>query len=302
MKTSFIKTPFYKKSFFKKAAIRAFLVMAFFAVSCSSLSIDPTRALVGAIESGMAWSRASEDFTPEQEYYLGRAVGANILSFYTVYTARPALTNYVNRICQTIAINSPQPDIYNGYHVAILDSDEINGFATSGGHIFLTRGLIACAESEDALAAVIAHEIAHILLQHSLEAIKKSRKTQAILTTAGSIAGAIDNENIAALTDAFGESIQSAISTMVNSGYAQEQEFDADKTALALLADAGYDPAALIEMLTVLKTNQGRQPNKGFAKTHPSPQARIDSAASAVSAYAVNDTRSFRNARFRQSM
>ncbi|MDR1211091.1 MAG: M48 family metalloprotease [Spirochaetaceae bacterium] len=291
-----------KKILAKRRVLCVLPVIAIFAASCSSFSIDPARALSGAIESGKAWSRAGEEFTPEQEYYLGRAVGANILSFYKVYTANPALTGYVNRICQTIAINSPLPDIYNGYHVAILDSDEINGFATSGGHIFLTRGLIACAESEDALAAVIAHEIAHIQLQHSLEAIKKGRKTQAILTTAGSIAGAIDNDNIAALTDAFGESIQSAISTMVNSGYARDQEFDADKTALGLMAEAGYDPAALIEMLTVLKTNQGGQPNRGFAKTHPSPQDRINSAANAVPSYTVNDTRSFRGTRFRQSI
>ncbi|MDR1429374.1 MAG: M48 family metalloprotease [Spirochaetaceae bacterium] len=286
----------------KKFALCALLAAAVLAGSCSSFSLDPARALSGAIETGRAWGRAGEEFTPEQEYYLGRAVGANILVFYTIYSAKPALTRYVNRICQTIAINSPRPDIYNGYHVAILDSDEINGFATSGGHIFLTRGLIACAESEDALAAVIAHEIAHIQLQHSLEAVKKSRKTQAILTTAGSIAGAIDNNNIAALTDAFGESIQSAISTMVNSGYARDQEFDADKTALGLMAEAGYDPSALIEMLTVLKTNQGRQPNRGFAKTHPSPQDRINSASGAVSSYTAGDTRSFRGARFRQSI
>jgi predicted Zn-dependent protease len=291
-----------KQFSFKRCAFFAFLAAA--AVSCSSFSIDPAKALSGALDTGAAWSRAGEDFTPEAEYYLGRAVGANILSFYTVYTARPALTRYVNQICRTIAINSPRPDIYNGYHVAVLDSDEINGFATSGGHIFLTRGLIACAESEDALAAVIAHEIAHIQLRHSLEAVKKSRKTQALLTTAGSIAGAIDNAAIAALTDAFDESVQSAIATLVNSGYARDQEFDADKTALALLSGAGYDPAALVEMLTVLRTSQGRQPDKGFAKTHPGPQDRINSVTKALAsytasdAYTAGDTRSFRQTRF----
>jgi len=101
--------------------------------------------------SGDAISSAAEDINPEQEYYIGRAVAANILSTYKLWNGSPALTAYLNNICAAITINSPRPDIYNGYHVAILDSDEINAFASSGGHILITRGLINAAKSLDAL-------------------------------------------------------------------------------------------------------------------------------------------------------
>ncbi|MCL2128659.1 MAG: M48 family metalloprotease, partial [Treponema sp.] len=112
--------------------------------------------------SSQAMGSAAEEITPEQEYYIGRAVGANILSTYRIWNGSPALTAYANRICNAITFNSPRPDIYNGYHVMLLDTDEINAFATSGGHIFLSRGIVTSAKSEDALAGVIAHEIAHI--------------------------------------------------------------------------------------------------------------------------------------------
>jgi predicted Zn-dependent protease len=248
--------------------------------------------------SSEAIGRAVEDITPEQEYYIGRAVGANILTNYRIWHGSPALTAYLNRICNAIVINSSRPEIYNGYHVAILDSDEINAFATSGGHIFITRGLIACTDSEDSLAGVIAHEIAHIQLQHSIKAIKTSRITQALLVTGSSAAGvAAEGLNLTELTDIFNESVEEIVTTLVNNGYSQTQEFDADNSALSLMAAAGYEPSALISMLQVLEKNQGRHPG-GFNKTHPTPARRITNAQLSVGKYKVPDTRTYRQPRY----
>jgi predicted Zn-dependent protease len=250
-------------------------------------------------KSSEAIGKAAEDITPEQEYYIGRAVGANILTSYKIYTANPALTAYLNRICGAIAINSPKPEIYNGYHVMILDSTEINAFATSGGHIFITRGLINCTDSEDALAAVIAHEISHIQLQHSIKAIKTSRITQALLVTGSSATDVFaDDASLGELTDIFDESVGEIVTTMVNNGYSQSQEFDADNTALSLLAAAGYEPASLITMLRALEKNQPNHPG-GFNKTHPAPAQRISNAEKPLGQYSIADTRSYRQGRYR---
>jgi predicted Zn-dependent protease len=259
----------------------------------------------GAInQAGEAFEKVREDITPEQEYYIGRAVGANILTNYKLYTGNPALTAYLNRICNAIVINSEQPEVYNGYHLNILDSGEINAFATSGGHIFITRGLIACADSEDALAAVIAHEIAHIQEKHSLKAIKSSRFSQAVLATAsaaavtaGNAGASVGGMDLAELTGAFNESVNDVVTTLVNNGYSQAQEFDADSKALKLMAATGYEPSALIDMLRLLEKNQGAHPG-GFNKTHPSPAQRISNARKAAEGYKVSDTRSFRQARY----
>jgi predicted Zn-dependent protease len=244
-----------------------------------------------------AWGSAFEDITPEQEYYIGRAVGANVLSSYKIQTNKPELTNYVNKILNALVINSTRPEIFNGYHAAILDSDEINAFATPGGHVFITRGLINCTTSEDTLAAVIAHEIGHIQLQHGLKAIKNSRFTQALLVTGTSAASAAaSGYNLSELVDTFSSSINEIVTTMVTSGYSRNQEFEADSAALALMSWAVYEPSSLIDMLKVLEKEQGSHPG-GFNNTHPKPADRIASAQKDVGKYKVPDTRSYRRAR-----
>lgn len=248
------------------------------------------------VKSGVAWSKAFEQITPEQEYYIGRSVAANILVAYKIQTNRPALTNYVNQICNALVINTPRPEIYNGYHVAVLDSDEINAFATPGGHIFITRGLINCATSEDTLASIIAHEIAHVQLEHGLKAIQNSRVTQALAVTGTSAVGAALDIN--ELVDIFGESINGMLTTLVTKGYSRDQEYDADTTAMVFLSLAGYEPSSLLSMLEVLEKNQ---PGKrgGFNDTHPTPAQRITSAKKTVGDFSVTDTRSYREARYK---
>lgn len=243
--------------------------------------------------SAKAIGSAAEEINPEQEYYIGRAVAANILSTYKIWNGSPALTTYLNRICMTIAINSPRPDIFNGYHVAILDSNEVNAFATPGGHIFITRGLIATAKSEDALAAVIAHEIAHIQLKHGIKAIKNSRITNAILVTGTEVAGA-SGMNLGELTSVLTESVNEIVQTLVTNGYSRDQEYEADNTALALLASAGYKPQALIEMLQALPSSG----SSGFGKTHPQPSQRVTNANKSINKHKVTDTTASRTARF----
>ena len=261
--------------------------------------IDPNLA-AGISQSAQAIGRAAEEFTPEQEYYIGRAVAANILTTYSVWNGNPALTAYLNRICLTIAINSSKPDIFIGYRVNILDTNEINAFATPGGHIFITRGLIACAESEDALAGIIAHEIAHIQLQHGILAIRNNRRLQAAVATADSFAGVFTGMEIGELTRIFDGAVGELVNTLVVSGYSQRQEYEADATALSLMAAAGYDPNALITMIRVLERNQER--NAGFGRTHPTPAQRITNAQRTVGQYQVTDTSSHRVDRFRAAV
>ena len=248
-------------------------------------------------KAGVSIEKAFERITPEQEYYIGRAVGANVLSMYRLQTNMPAMTDYANKICNALIINSVRPEIFNGYHVGILDSDEINAFATPGGHILITRGLINCATSEDTLAAVIAHEVSHIQLEHGLKAIKSSRATQAAMDTLNSAAGAVTGVQLEQITQSFGVSVNEIVNTMVTNGYSQKQEYDADSMAMALLSLAGYRPSSLIDMLRVLEKEQpGR--GGGFNKTHPTPARRITNANKTVGKYSDTNTSSYRTERF----
>jgi len=230
---------------------------------------------------GSVTAQAIEEINLLDEYNIGRDVAASILSGYRIWDANPALTKYANLICQAIVINSPRPTAYNGYHAAILDSGEVNAFATPGGHVYITRGLIEAAKSEDALAAVIAHEIAHIQLGHGLRAIQTNRDLQDWLSQ-------------------FTLSGAQTITDRLNAGFSRIQEFDADITAMSLLDAAGYNPQSIVDMLRELDKIQGRvNANTGFSRTHPSPASRMVNASVAANRYAnTQDNGQFREKRF----
>ena len=257
------------------------------------------QGLAGDALSNMerASNSINAEFTSVDAYYLGRAVAANILAAYKPYTQNPEMTQYLNRICQTLAINSSQPVTFNGYHVIILDSPEFNAFASSGGHIFVTKGLVQAAASEDMLAAVIAHELAHIILKHSIDIINDTRFTNEMMTTANRAAdiAASNSVNTGQLLY-FRESITRTVDTLMKNGYSQSQEFDADGQAIVLLAYAGYDPSALLDMLKVLQRVQGSQKG-GLYTTHPSPKERIANVE--ILRYRVTDTRKYRAPRYK---
>jgi predicted Zn-dependent protease len=254
--------------------------------------------VAGALSQMDSTLESGGGLSPEDEYYLGRAVAVNILKQYRVYQSQGALTGYLNKICAALVVNSPKPVLFNGYHVLILDSPEINAFATPGGHIFLTRGIIDCADSEDTLAAVIAHELAHIQLRHAAEFIE-NQKTITDLTAAANRAASITARDLSPRDRAilFGESVTETVNVLMRNGYSQAQEFEADKTALLLLSRAGYDPGALVEVLQVLQKNQKGQ-SGGFNATHPSPDQRLLNAENALRAYQKPATRPARQGRF----
>ena len=238
------------------------------------------------------------DMTLEDEYYLGRAVAAGILRVYRPYTADPALTAYLNNIVQAIVINSPRPVLFSGYHVEILDTNEIAAFATPGGHIFISRGLIALAPSEDALAAVLAHEIAHIQLRHVLSIIENERLVQdltAVGDRAAAIAAHSPLQKRAVLLRA---SLSLSLNTLFRDGYSREQEFQADQMAELLLVRAGYDPVALRELLVLI----GQRPQTGnMSSTHPSPAMRIANLGN-ITGGTGQSTLSTRRARFNSAL
>lgn len=217
--------------------------------------------------------KSMEDITPEQEYFIGRTVSANIFSRYKPYKNTKAQT-YINQIGYQLSYHSELPYTYGGYHFQILDSDEINAFAAPGGYIFVTRGILRCAGSEDAVAAILSHEIAHITNRHGLRTIKSSRWTEmgSVLTLEAT--KHYTNKNVSQLVSAFEGSIGDIVNTMVVNGYSREYEMEADKTALTILEKAGYNPSSMSEMLQLM--SKKIQPGQtGFASTHPLPSDRI---------------------------
>ncbi len=224
-------------------------------------------------KSSDAAMKAMEDFTPEQEYYIGRTVAAVILEKYKPYDDKKA-THYVNVIGQTIAQASDLPETFNGYHLLILDTDDINAFATPSGLIFVSRGMLRCCNNEGELAAILAHEIGHVQFKHGIQSIEKGRVTEAIAIIGIEATKTFAGGDIATLTETFEGSINDITTTMINNGYSRSFEDEADNSAVTILSRVGYNPVSLIKMLEIMdkRLDPG---GLDFAKTHPSPQSRI---------------------------
>lgn len=249
--------------------------------------------------STSAVAKALEDFTPEQEYYIGRSVGAVIVNRYKPYPKDQG-NSYLNLLGQTLAQASDRPETFGGYHFLILDSDEINAFAAPGGLIFVSRGMLRCCRSEDAVAAVLAHEIAHIQFRHGIQSIEKSRQTQALTTLAAEGAKTFGKKELADLTKTFEGSITDITSTLITNGYSRSFEQEADASAVRTLSRVGYNPNALVAMLREME-KQLKPGGLDFAKTHPSPGSRIADIESIVGRAALTETPA-RQERFRRAL
>jgi len=208
--------------------------------------------------------------TPEDEYKIGQAEAEKILSTYKILETKPDAATYLNMICTTLVINSPE--LYNGYRVVMLDSDEINAFSSSDGQIFIMQGLIKRTTSEDTLAAVIAHEAAHIQLKHGILDYKMNLVLESFIEL-------YSNPN--------------ATVTVENNTDTLSRDFNADAKAMSLMAQAGYEPSSLIDMLKLLEDGI----SSGF---NSKALERITKAKTTAGNYHVPDTRSSRLARYKE--
>jgi beta-barrel assembly-enhancing protease len=244
---------------------------SFSAGSILDIATDPNKS--GAIvQTVQAVQTASQEITPEQEYYIGRAVAANILSTRKVWNDTKA-TKYLNVLERTLSLYCDRPETFGGYHLLIMDTDEINAFAAPGGLILVSRGLLRCATTEDMAAAILAHESSHVVLKHGLKAISTARWTAAVQAGVNAGVQVAGSEQTRQLTGVFKDSVNDITNTLVNSGYARDLEFQADAMALGIMRRAGSDPRAFDDMLKLME-KRIIPGGPGFAKTHPDPKDR----------------------------
>lgn len=238
-------------------------------------SVNVTQIASSASNIFTSFQKSQQGFDTEQEYYLGRTVSANILNEYPLYNNKEA-TSYLNQVGKTLSLNSDMPETYGGYHFAILDSDEINAFAAPGGFIFVTKGMVKLCKSEDALASVLAHEIAHVELKHGVDSIKQSRMTELATVIGKESIKNFGDEKLQAITENFGGAIEDIMHTMVVNGYSRELEFEADQNAIKILKRTGYNTSAIVDMLSQMDKRLEHD-TLGFGSTHPAAKDRIES-------------------------
>jgi predicted Zn-dependent protease len=129
--------------------------------------------------------------------------------------------------------------------------------------------------NEDELAAVLAHEIAHVQLQHGINSIKDSRWTSVATLLGTEAVKHYGAKELATLTQSFEGSINDIINTMVVNGYSRDYELAADAYAIEIIRKTGYADSAIVHMLQKMNTVL-KEDTRGFGSTHPKATERMD--------------------------
>ena len=203
--------------------------------------------------------------TPEQEIALGRQLAPQMAAQFGGVSGS-ALRERVRQVGARVVAQSSAANTPYKYSFHLLaDRSTVNAFALPGGQIFITEALVNLLKSEDELAAVLGHEVGHVLARHSAEHLAKQQLTQHLIgaVVIGS-GGGYDTAQLAQL-----------VGSLVNMKHGRDDELEADTLGLRVTREAGYDPRAMIGVMQVLEkaSGGGRQPE--FASTHPAPANRI---------------------------
>jgi predicted Zn-dependent protease len=241
------------------------------------------------------------EITEQEEYYIGRAVSALILSRYKVL-GNAGLTSYVNTCGRAISYSSDRPETFGGYHFLILDTDEVNAMAAPGGFVFVTKGLLNRCKDEEMMASILAHEIGHVSAKHGLASIKKSRLVDAFKILGKEATTRYGSKELAQLTGIFENVLGDVVESLVEKGYDRKYEYEADKLGVKYATATGYDPNGMARFLKTMTGGPAAGGAKGWFKTHPSAEDRLGKVNSMIKGMkTVPKTQDVRTARFLQA-
>lgn len=225
----------------------------------------------------------------EQEIQLGRQTHIDVMKQYQEYND-PELQALVNNLGQELAAQSHRSHL--NYTFTLLDSPQVNAFATPGGYVYITRGILAYMNNEEQLAGVLGHELGHVTARHSV-------RQHSAQTTAGLFsiiaAMATGSNNVGQVTGQFGQAFVS--------GYGRSHELEADRLGAEYLAGIGYDPEMMLGVVGILKDQEeferqrareeNREPHAyhGVFSTHPRNDQRLQEVIRAAEKFKNSDAR-----------
>jgi predicted Zn-dependent protease len=207
----------------------------------------------------------------EEEITIGRQIAGNLLGASALIKDR-SLQIYVNKVGRWVASQGERPDLT--WHFGVIESNDVNAFATPGGYIFLTRGLYSLLQNEAELAGVLGHEIGHVIRKHHLKILQQSSLID--------LGGKLISRQIGG-----SDTVQKLIGNgaeIVARSLDKNAEFEADRIAVVLAARAGYDAFALPEVLQQIGHFAKDDGSVALLfKTHPHPDDRLEKLGLAMS-------------------
>jgi predicted Zn-dependent protease len=220
-------------------------------------------------------SPADAVLSTNDEARIGRAIMRDIRNSGMV-VEDPLVNEYINEVGNKVAAQTNEGD--HDFTFFVIEDHRINAFALPGGYIGIHTGLLEATRSEDELAGVLAHEIAHVTQRHIARAVHASSR-QSILSTAmmlgailAGVAGGGSDVMQAGIAVAQGTAAQQQIN------FTRSNEHEADRVGIAALADAGFDPYGMASFFDVMSRQNTRAPDErapAFLMTHPVTASRI---------------------------
>jgi predicted Zn-dependent protease len=207
-------------------------------------------------------AKGAAGLTLAEEVAIGDAVALAIVTRYGGVWRDPAATRRVNLIGRVLARYATRQDLE--WRFGLLDSDAVNAFSAPGGRVFITRALYELAESDDALAGVLAHEIEHIDQRHAVRTIARSELL-------GGISSLVADNN--ADFAAYEQAVSSVAGEILDTGFDPGTEYEADRGGRDLAAVTGYAAGGLRAVLLEIDSLAG--PPAEVFSTHPSIEARL---------------------------
>lgn len=251
------------------------------------------RIIIGLIIAGISIATyfASSEFNPiteetqqvalseEQEVAMGLQAAPEMAQEYGGLHPDNQLQANLDQVCQQVINNSEAAKTDWPFECHLLaDQEMINAFALPGGQLFITAALYNRLQTEGQLAAVMAHEIGHVVGRHAAEQLAEQQLAQGLSGAAVLAAYDPDNPNSGLSTAQFA----ALISGLVNLRYGRGDELQSDELGVQFMSEAGYDPRSIIDLMEILaESSEGNRPPEFFS-THPNPENRIENIQAAI--------------------
>lgn len=221
------------------------------------------------IDTGKNLRDATREVDEKQEAEIGSEYAA-VLVGASPLLSNPEVERYVNRVGRWLSLNSERPGL--DWQFGVLDTGTVNAFSTPGGYVLISRGLLERMRNEAELAGVLAHEIAHVVKKHHLNAMRKGKGMEA-----GVNALSIYLDQQGQRSAQAKEKLVSGLKEVMLRGLDKDDEFEADRMGVVIAARAGYDPFGLPSVVQMLQSLNPKDSDLALMfETHPDPGSRLD--------------------------
>lgn len=208
--------------------------------------------------------------TAEQETALGLQAAPQLSEQYGGLEPDAGAQALVDAIGSRLVQGSVAAESPYTFDFHVLDDDRtLNAFALPGGQVFITNGLVRRLGSEDRIAGVLGHEIAHVVARHGAEQLAKQQLAQGLAGATTIATYDPSNPGTAA-----GGAVAAAVSHLATMRFSRDDELEADELGVRIVVESGYEPAAMLEVLQVLSESGDGVPE--FFSTHPNPDDRME--------------------------